>query len=99
MFTLESLSSTGHVVWSEIDQSQFKDVEPKLEAEEAVEVDMRTEAVDRELARGEEDRSSIVEYTITVHYTREFREVTADPLTFIDQVMYYLLLRCDVTSL
>ena len=89
MFTLETMkSSSDHVVWTEIDQSQFEDVEPKMEAEDAMEVDiMRTEALERELMRGAEDKSSVVEYTITVHYTREFREVTADPLTFIDQVI------------
>ena len=89
MFTLETIkSSPNHVVWSEIDQSQFEDVEPKMEAEDAMEVDiMRTEAMERELMRGAEDKTSVAEYTITVHYTREFKEVTADPLTFIDQVI------------
>ena len=89
MFTLETIkSSAEHVVWSEIDQSQFKDVEPKMEAEDAMEVDiMRTDSLVRDLIRGAEDKSSVVEYSITVHYTREFREVTADPLTFIDQVI------------
>ena len=50
MFTLETMkSSPDHVVWTEIDQSQFEDVDPKMEAEDAMEVDiMRTEALERE---------------------------------------------------
>ena len=60
MFTLETIkSSPNHVVWSEIDQSQFEDVEPKMEAEDTMEVDiMRTETMERELMRGAEDKTA-----------------------------------------
>ena len=84
-FVVESLNTEGSVVWVEIDQSQFEDIEPKIDdAQEDVKDTTRTELM---LARGREDRSTIVEYSITVYYTKEFKEATTDPITFIDQVL------------
>ena len=83
-YVLESLNTGGIVVWVEIDQSQFEDIEPEIDDDEEEFLDStRTELM---LARGREDRSTIVEYSITVYYTKEFKEATADPITFIDQV-------------
>ena len=74
------------MVWAEIDQQQFQDVEPK-EDEESMEVDiMRSAQHDKLLAKGRADKTSIVEYSITVYYTAGFKKTTADPETFIDQV-------------
>ena len=84
-YKMESLEDLTHVVWVEIDQSVFQDIEPRLE-EASTEMlpDMRQEKL---AARGRVDNSTIVEYTITVYYTKEFKQTTADPLTFIDQVI------------
>ena len=43
--------------------------------------------MDELLAKGRADDSTIVEYSVTVYYTKAFRESTADPITFIDQVI------------
>ena len=81
---LESLNTEGIVVWVEIDQSQFEDIDDiEIDDDKEDVLDRRTELM---LARGHEDRSTIVEYSITVYYTKEFKEATADPITFIDQV-------------
>ena len=71
------------MVWVEVDQSQFQDIEPILDNEEA-EDSMRTEKL---LAKGREDKTSIVEYSITIYYTKEFKESTADPVVFAEQVL------------
>ena len=85
-YKMESLESLSHVVWAEIDQQQFQDVEPK-EDEESMEVDiMRSAQHEKLLAKGRADKTSIVEYSITVYYTAGFKRTTADPETFIDQV-------------
>ena len=84
-YVLESLNTKGSVVWVEIDQSQFQDIEPKIDDNQEDILDTtRTELM---LTRGRMDRSTIVEYSITVYYTKEFKESTADPITFIDQVL------------
>ena len=43
--------------------------------------------MDELLAEGRTDSSSLVTFTVTVYYTRQFRQSTADPHTFIDQVI------------
>lgn len=43
--------------------------------------------MDELLAQGRADRQSVVEYTVTVYYTRGFKASTADPITFIDQAI------------
>ena len=49
-FVVESLNTEGSVVWVEIDQSQFEDIEPKIDdAQEDVKDTTRTELM---LARG-----------------------------------------------
>ena len=84
-FKMESLADLTHVVWVEIDQSVFQDIEPRLEEFSA---DVLPDVRQNELeARGKVDSSTIAEFTITVYYTKEFKETTADPLTFIDQVI------------
>ena len=84
-FKMESLEDLTHVVWVQIDQSVFQDIEPRLEEVETELVpDMRQQELE---ARGAVDTSTIVEFTITVYYTEEFKKTTADPLTFIDQVI------------
>ena len=84
-YVVESLNTEDSVVWVEIDQSQFEDIEPKIDDDHEDILDStRTELM---LTRGREDRSTIVEYSITVYYTKEFKEATADPITFIDQVL------------
>ena len=73
------------MVWVQIDQSMFHDIEPRLEeADTALVPDLRQQELE---ARGKVDTSTIVEFTITVYYTEEFKKTTADPLTFIDQVI------------
>ena len=84
-YKMESLEDLTHVVWVQIDQSVFQDIEPRLEEVETELVpDMRQQELE---ARGAVDTSTIVEFTITVYYTEEFKKTTADPLTFIDQVI------------
>ena len=84
-YKMESLETLTHVVWVQIDQSVFQDIEPRLEEAEAELLpDMRQQQLE---ARGKADTSTIAEFTITVYYTEEFRKTTADPLTFIDQVI------------
>ena len=36
--------------------------------------------------QGETDHDTITYYTVTVYYTQTFKQQTADPRTFIDQV-------------
>ena len=84
-YKMESLETLTHVVWVQIDQSVFQDIEPRLEEFSA---DVLPDVRQNELeARGKVDSSTIAEFTITVYYTKEFKESTADPLTFIDQVI------------
>ena len=84
-YKMESLEDLTHVVWVQIDQSVFQDIEPRLEETDTELVpDMRQQELE---ARGRADTSTIVEFTITVYYTEEFRKTTADPQTFIDQVI------------
>ena len=45
---------------------------------------MRTESL---IAQGKEDNDTIVEYSITIYYTKEFKKATADPVTFAEQVL------------
>ena len=84
-YKMESLEDLSHVVWVQIDQSVFQDIEPRLEETDTELLpDMRQQELE---ARGKADTSTIVEFTITVYYTEEFRKTTADPQTFIDQVI------------
>ena len=84
-YKMESLVDLTHVVWVQIDQSVFQDIEPRLEeADTALLPDLRQQELE---ARGKVDTSTIAEFTITVYYTEEFKKTTADPLTFIDQVI------------
>ena len=36
--------------------------------------------------QGRQDSTTVAEYTVTVYYTKTFKDNTADPHTFIDQV-------------
>ena len=84
-YKMESLEDLTHVVWVQIDQSVFQDIEPRLEeAETELVPDMRQQELE---ARGKVDTTTIAEFSITVYYTEEFKKTTADPLTFIDQVI------------
>ena len=88
-YKIESLESLSHVVWVEIDQSQFEDIEPQIDD---VELDVRAvERTEKLLAEGRADQEKMAEYSITVYYTRAFKDATADPVTFAEQVMtnYY----------
>lgn len=38
-------------------------------------------------AQGRADTTTVVEFTVTVYYTQIFKQSTADPATFIDQVL------------
>jgi hypothetical protein len=38
--------------------------------------------------QGRQDTTTMAEFTVTVYYTKTFKENTADPHTFIDQVSY-----------
>ena len=84
-YKLESLEDLTHVVWVEIDQSAFQDVEPRLDGGDTELLpDMRQEELE---ALGRSDRSTVVEFSVTVYYTKEFKLRTADIHTFIDQVI------------
>ena len=43
--------------------------------------------LDRLLSEGRTDRDTMVDFTVTVYYTSKFKQSTADPQTFIDQVL------------
>ena len=86
-FKIESLDDLQHVVWAELDITAWKvELEPVQEDPGMEQLPhMRMEEL---MARGRADNDTIVEYSITVHYTREFKAVTADPKTFIQQVIH-----------
>ena len=85
-FKIESLNGLTHVVWAEVDQSVWKDELSPLAIEPDTEIlpHMRMEEL---LAKGRADTETIVEFSITVYYTKEFKAATADPKTFIEQVI------------
>ena len=85
-FIIETVGE--NIVWAEIDQAVWKEESHPLEAHKAnkhsaISFD-RTEDL---LAQGRYDSSSITEYTVTVYYNQMFKQTTADPHLFIDQVI------------
>ena len=88
-YKIESLESLSHVIWVEIDQSQFEDIEPEVDDSQ---LDVRdVERTEQLLALGRADQDKVAEYSITVYYTKAFKDATADPVTFAEQVMYDIL--------
>ena len=85
-FRIESIESSSDVVWAELDQTVWED-EHELIDENPLEEDLPHMRMSELLAHGRADDTTIVEYTVTVYYTKGFKETTADPATFIDQVI------------
>jgi len=85
-FKIESLSDMTHVVWAEVNLSVWKvelePVEEELDMEQLPH--MRMEEL---MARGSADNETVVEYSVTVYYTKEFKAATTDPKTFIEHVI------------
>ena len=86
VFKIETLPDLRHIVWAEIDQLLWNDEAQPLMADPDVE-DLPHMRMEELLAKGRADPETVVEYTITVHYTKAFKEATADPQTFIEQVI------------
>ena len=85
-FRIETIENTNNVIWAEIDPMMMEDDDDVLD-EEPLEPElphMRTEEL---LAKGRVDITTMVEYTVSVYYTAGFRKTTADPDTFINQMI------------
>jgi len=79
----------GKVMWSMLDGDHWGEGDP-LEEEELEEPGMphlEEKRMGELMALGKMDRNSLVEYTVTVYYTRTLARETHDLPTFIDQVI------------
>jgi hypothetical protein len=85
-FRIESIDNSSDVVWAELDQGVWED-EHELVDENPHEEELPHMRMTELLALGRADHTTVVEYTVTVYYTKGFKETTADPTTFIDQVI------------
>ena len=85
-FKIESLQGLTHVVWAELDQTVWNDELQPVPVEPDTE-DLPHMRMEELMAKGRADNETIVEYSITVYYTKDFKAATADPKTFIDQVI------------
>ena len=85
-FRIETTSNTDQVVWAQIDQSVLDDDDDVVE-EDPLEAEFPDMRMTELLAKGRADNSTVVEYSVTVYYTKGFKESTADPETFINQVV------------
>ena len=86
-FRIESIyTNSSDVVWAELDQTVWED-EEELVDDNPLEEDLPYMRMSELLAQGRADATTVVEYTVTVYYTKGFKETTADPATFIDQVI------------
>jgi len=75
------------IVWAEIDQTVWEEESHPLPAVNATNDAISLDRMEDFLTQGRSDSSSIVEYTVTVYYTTQFKQTTADPALFIDQVL------------
>ena len=78
VFKIETLPDLRHIVWAEIDQLLWNDEAQPLTADPDVE-DLPHMRMEELLAKGRAEPETVVEYTITVHYTKAFKKATADP--------------------
>ena len=82
----------GKVMWSMLDGDHWGEGDP-LEEEELEEPGMphlEEKRMGELMALGKMDRNSLVEYTVTVYYTRTLARETHDLPTFIDQVLFQI---------
>merc|ERR1712215_419153 len=86
-FKVESLHDLQHVVWAEVDQSAFKDEHQSIPADfenDLLPMRMRMEDL---LRKGKADTHTVVEFSVTVYYTKEFKDAIADHDQFIYEVI------------
>jgi len=75
-----------YVLWIEVDQQKFEDGDGEpIEPPSARALPHM--AMDELVAQGREDRDTMVVYSVTVYYTAEFKRVTYDVATWVDQVI------------
>merc|ERR1712215_13765 len=86
-FKIESLHDLQHVVWAEVDQSAFKDEHPSIPADFENDIPPMRMKKEELLQKGKADTQTVVEFSVTVYYTKEFKDAIADHEAFIDDLI------------
>merc|ERR1712215_302158 len=86
-FKIESLHDLQHVVWAEVDQSAFKDEHPSIPADFENDIPPMRMRKEELLQKGKADTQTVVEFSETVYYTKEFKDAIADHEAFIDDLI------------
>jgi len=73
-----------YVLWIQVDQSKYRDLDPISAPAARALPHMR---MDELLAQGQADRTTPTEFSITVYYSAGFKASTADVASFVDQVI------------